>query len=151
MAANTSSNKFDTRKNPMAYTILPSEDDEGKDFVPKPPMSIEKIVAWQHRVLIPFTLFSKLLAFLGPYPTAKSHTKKVENFFPGYPVTMPSAFEERSLHLSFLETPACVFRSAPPTQGKECLSWLNKAEGKKSKIMGRFRHLRHDTNLLNWP
>lgn len=57
MAAKTSSNKFDTGKKPMAYKILPSEDDEGKDLVSESPMSKEKKVAWQHQVLISFTFF----------------------------------------------------------------------------------------------
>ena len=48
MEANTSSNKFDIRKSPMAFTILPSEDDEGMDFVPEPPMSKEKNAFWKH-------------------------------------------------------------------------------------------------------
>ncbi|KAI5439016.1 hypothetical protein KIW84_024670 [Lathyrus oleraceus] len=43
MADNDSSNKFDTGKNPMAYTILPSENDEGRDFVHEPPMAKDRI------------------------------------------------------------------------------------------------------------
>lgn len=78
-------------------------------------MSKEKIIVWQYQVLIPFTLSSRLLAFIGPCPTAKPHTEKVKNFFSGYAIIMPSAFEECSLDLSFMETPACVFRSSPPT------------------------------------
>lgn len=39
MAVNTSSNKFDTGKNPIAYTILPSENDEGRNFVFEPSMA----------------------------------------------------------------------------------------------------------------
>lgn len=93
----------------MAYTIFTSEDDEGRDFIPEPSMSKEKIVAWQHQVLIPFTLSTKVVAFLGPCPTAKTHTENVKNFIPGYPVTMPLVFEERSLDLSFRETHVCVF------------------------------------------
>lgn len=118
----------------MTYTTLPSEDDEVRYFVPKPPIPKEKIVARQHQVLNPFTLSGKLLAFLGPYPTAKTHAKKVKNFFSGYPINMPSTFEERSLDLSFMETHTRVFRSAPPTQSKEYLSWINKVEGIKQKL-----------------
>lgn len=47
MVANTSSNKLDTGKNPMTYTIFPSENDEGRDFVPEPPLTKEKISIWQ--------------------------------------------------------------------------------------------------------
>lgn len=43
---------------------------------------------------------------------------------------MPLVFEERSLDLSFMETPTRVFRSAPLTQSKYYLAWLNKVDGK---------------------
>lgn len=117
----------------MAYMIFPSENDEGRDFVPEPPMAKEKISIWQKQVLIPFTLSSKLLAFLEPYTIAKSQLEKVKNFFPCYLVTTPSGFEEHCLDLSFMETPTRVFQSAPPTQSKEYLAWLNKVESKRQK------------------
>lgn len=47
MEATTSSSKIDTGKNPMAFMILPIEVDEGRDFVPEPPMAKEKISIWQ--------------------------------------------------------------------------------------------------------
>lgn len=64
MTETTSSSKLDTGKNPMTFTILPPECDEGKDFVSEPPMAKEKTSIWMRQVLIPFTLFGKLLAFL---------------------------------------------------------------------------------------
>lgn len=64
MTTNASSNKFDTIKNPMAYTNLPSENDEGRDFIPEPPMAKERNSIWKKQILIPFTLSGKLLAFL---------------------------------------------------------------------------------------
>ncbi|KAI5438479.1 hypothetical protein KIW84_024279 [Lathyrus oleraceus] len=76
MAAATSSSKFDTGKNLIAFTILPSKGDEGRNFVPEPPMTKEKIYIWQKHVLIPFTLSGKFLAFLGPLPTAKTQPGK---------------------------------------------------------------------------
>lgn len=39
MATNTSTNKFEIGKNPMAYTIFPSETEEGRDFIHEPPMA----------------------------------------------------------------------------------------------------------------
>lgn len=151
MVASASYNKFYTRKNLMAYTIFPSENDEGRYLVPKPPMSKERISIWKKYVLIPFSIYGKLMAFLGSYPPAKTHIEKAKNFFLCYLVNMPSAFEERSLDFSFMETLACVFWYAPPTQSKEYLAWLNKVKNKKTKIMGRFRHLWYDTNFSNWP
>lgn len=88
------------------------------DFAPELPLSKDKISNWENRVLIPFSFSGKLLAFLGPYPTANSNAGKVKNFFPGYPITMPSPFEEHALDLSFMDKHARVFRSAPPTQNK---------------------------------
>lgn len=67
---------FVTGKHPMSYTTLPSKNDEGINFVPEPPMAKERISIWKKQILIPFTLFGKLLAFLGPYPTAKTQTEK---------------------------------------------------------------------------
>lgn len=111
--------------------ILPSENDEGRYFVPELPMAKEKISICQKQVLISFTLSGKLLAFLGPYLTSKSQPKNVNNFYSCYPVIVPSVFEERFLDLSFMEKHVCVFRSAPPTQSKEYLVWLNKVEIKR--------------------
>lgn len=133
METNTSSNKFDTGKNPMAYTIFPWENEEG-DFVLEPEIAKERISIWKKKqVLIHFSLSGKLVAFLGPYPNAKTYTEKVKNFFLGYFVTMPSAFEEHSLDLSFMETYVCFFWFSSPTQSKEYLAWINKVEGKKQK------------------
>lgn len=89
--------------------IFPEENDEARKFIPEPPLLKMKISNWVNQVLVPFSLSGKLLAFLGPYPTVKSHSKKVKNFFPGYPVTMPSVFKERTLDLSFMDKPARVF------------------------------------------
>ena len=104
-----SNSKFDTDKNPLAFTIFPEENNEGRDFVPEPPLLKEKISNWMNLVLIPFSLPGKLLALLGPYPIAKSHSGKVKNFFPGFPVIMTSAFEEHALDLSFMDKLARVF------------------------------------------
>lgn len=118
MTAKTPTPKFDTGKNPLTFTILPEENDEGRDFVPKPPMLKEKLSNWANQILIPFYLSSKLLAFLGSYLTTKSHFGKVKKFFPIYPVTMPSVFEEHTLDLSFMDKPTRVFRFAPLTRSK---------------------------------
>lgn len=126
MAAKTPTQKLDNSKNPLPFTIFPEENDEGRDFVPEPPLLKEKISNWANQVLIPFSLSSKLLAFLGSYPTAKSHSGKVKNFFLGYPVTMPSTFKKRAIDLSFMDKPARVFRSSPQTQSKGFVDWLDK-------------------------
>lgn len=102
--------------------IPASEDDNGRDFVLKPLLAKEKITIWAKQLLIHFSLSDKLLAFLGMFLTAKSHPGKVINFFPCYPVAMPSAFKEHSLDLSFMKIPMCVFRSAPPSQNKEYIA-----------------------------
>lgn len=39
MEVTKSSCKLDTGENPMAFTILPSEGDEGRYFIPEPPMA----------------------------------------------------------------------------------------------------------------
>lgn len=46
---------------------------------------------------------------------------------------MPFTFDERSLDLSFMETPTHVFRSTPPAQIEEYIAWLNKVQGKRQK------------------
>lgn len=118
MASKTQTQKIDTSRNPLAFTTLLEENSEGKDFIPEPPLLIEKISNWANQLLIPFSLSGKFLAFLGPYLTAKTHSGKVKNFFPSYPITMPSAFEEHALDLSFMDKLAPVFLSTPPTQSK---------------------------------
>lgn len=123
-----SSSKFDTRKNQMAFIIPQKEDEQRRDFILEPPLSKEKISNWVKQVLIPFSLSNKLFAFLGAYPTTKSQDGKVKNFFPSFPVTMLSAFEERSFHLSFIDKPTGVFRSAPPAPNKEYIAWLDKVQ-----------------------
>lgn len=79
-------------------------------------------------MLIPFSLFDKLFSFLISFPTAKSHPENVKNFFPCYPIVMLSEFEEYSLNLTFMETHTRVFRSAPPSQNKDYITWLDKVQ-----------------------
>lgn len=117
----------------MARIIFPSENDEGRDFISKPSMTKEKISIRKKQAPIPFTLSGNLLAFLRLYPTAKSQPEKVNNFSQCYLITMPSAFKERCLDLSFMETFTRVFQSASPTQSKKYLSRLNKVKSKRQK------------------
>lgn len=64
---------------------------------------------------------------------AKSQPWKVKDLFPCYFVVMPSAFEERSLDLSFTETPMHVFGLAPPSQNKEYITWLDMVQNCRKK------------------
>lgn len=41
MATKTLTPKFNTGKNPLAFTIFPEENDEGRDFIPEPPLLME--------------------------------------------------------------------------------------------------------------
>lgn len=133
MATKTPIPKLDTDKNPLAFTILLEENAEGRDFIPEPPLLKEKISNWPNQVLIPFSLSGKLLKLLSPYPTVKSHSGKVKNFFLGYPITMPSVLEERILDISFMDKPAHVFRSTPLTQSKKYITWLEKVQSQRKK------------------
>lgn len=130
MAANTSSNKFDIGKKPMAYTILPSETEEGRDYVPESPMDKEKISIWKKQVLIRFTLSGKLSAFLGPYPTDKTQPEKVKNFFPCYPVTMPSASNNYLLTYPLWKHLCASFDLRLLPKGKSILLGSIKSRGK---------------------
>lgn len=113
------------------------------------PMAKEKIVICDKQVFAPFSISNKLLAFLGPYPTAKSQLEKVKNFFPCYTVTMPSTIEEHSLNLSFMEILMHVFQFAPLTQNKEYISWLDEVQlkiKKQRENLDIFRWKHHPNN-----
>lgn len=122
-----------TSKNSVAFVILASKEEKGRDFMPEPLLAKEKISVWVKHVLILFSLSDKILAFLGQFPSFKSHPGKVKCFFPCYPITMPYASEERALDLNFMETPMRVFRSAHPPQNKDYLAWLDKVQSKRKE------------------
>lgn len=111
IAASTSTLKVNTGKNPLTFALPESE--EGQSFIPKPPQEKEKNFIWRSQVLIPFSLSYKMLAFLGPYPSPKLHPKKVNELFPYFIPTMPSAFEQHALDLKFTDPFERVFRSSP--------------------------------------
>lgn len=118
METSTLNLKIDTGKNPLIFMISASEGNDRRCFIPEPSTAKEKITIWQKQILIPFSLSNKLLAFLGPFLTAKSQPGKVKDLFSCYPIAMPYMFEEFSLDLIFMETPKRVFRYAPSTQNK---------------------------------
>lgn len=101
--------------------------------MPGPLLDKEKTYVWAKQILILFSLFDKLLEFLGPFLTAKSHPEKVKVLFPCYPITMPYAFEERAIDQNFMETPMRVFRSAPTPQNKGYLAWLDKVQSQRKE------------------
>lgn len=72
----TSPNTIDTSNKSFVVVILKDEESKGLSFIPKPSIEKEKISIWKTQMLFLFVVSDKLLAFLGPYPTPKSHPKK---------------------------------------------------------------------------
>ncbi|KAI5403588.1 hypothetical protein KIW84_050954 [Lathyrus oleraceus] len=61
-------------KNSIAFTIPPDTDEEGKYYIPEPPLSKEKIVIWAKQVHIPLSLSNKLFFSISNYEVERWET-----------------------------------------------------------------------------
>lgn len=85
-------------------------------------------------VLVPFSIYDNIHAFLGPFPNPNVNTKKVREVFPCYYRTKPCVFLNQNYDMSFINASHYTFHSALYTQEKECIQWLDKVESKKAQL-----------------
>lgn len=71
-------NSFNTSGNPIAFQLNVMESTKR---IPQPVFADEAVIKiWQRRMLIPFVIDRKLVAFHGPLPDSKSAPKVVQGF-----------------------------------------------------------------------
>lgn len=101
-------------------------------------MKKEKTLIWASQILTPFSILDKIHAFLGPLPRSSLKSNKLESFFPCLSYCKPSAFEDKSFELGFMEQPHSVLSSShTPTM---ILTLIGRIKWKRRKgIFGKIK------------
>ena len=155
-------NKDDVASNPLLKVTTPIMIGN-QEFVPTPSLRNEQIAIYASQVMIPFTLASDTLGYMGPILNV-SDISKLKRFFPAYHLTRPIASKPRvskksaentrvedetipqentpqegkeqnepSFKLDFVTEVLRPFRSGPSKEDKKYLGWLARIEKAKSK------------------
>ncbi|KAI5411969.1 hypothetical protein KIW84_056871 [Lathyrus oleraceus] len=102
-----------------------------QECVLEPPNYEEKLHIYKSQVIIPYSIFEKTHALMGPMYDPYADRTSIKDFLPSYHRTKPLVSIVGPLNLEYMKTSLRVFRSAPPTKKNEdYILWLNKIGGK---------------------
>jgi len=94
-------------------------------------LDAEKAKIRQSHILILYSVFGTIYAFLGPYPYSKLNPKEVEKAFPRQEDCKPVIFSKYSFYMSFMSQR--IFRLSPSFLHASTYSkWIKKFEAKKA-------------------
>lgn len=128
-----------------------------QSYAPKPDLDAEKAKIQKSHVLIPYSIFGTVYAFLGPYQDPKLKPQEVKEVFSDYGVRKPIIFSEDIPNISFITY--WVFQSSSSNiHSSSFLRWLKKVKLKKvqaCKTLGIFNLIQlsktglgYDENLI---
>lgn len=69
------------------------------NYVPEPPMKEEKAMIWLSQVLVSFSIFGIIHAFLGPFPTVSEKQEQLKKFFPCHHGHKTRLFQDKAYEL----------------------------------------------------
>ena len=113
-------NKYDVSSNPLLKVATPIMIGN-QEFIPTPSLRNEQIAIYTSQVIIPFTLASDTLGYIGPIPNL-SDISKLKIFFPVYHLTRPIASKPRVSKKSAENTRVeneIISQENTPQEGKE--------------------------------
>lgn len=117
---------------PSAATLKSLILKDDRTYIPKPPMQEEKSTVWFSQILIPYSLYGNVHAFMSPLPQPNKKLHNSENFFPNFPTYKPLVLEDATFYISFMRR--SVFRSSPSTNDPSYISWFDRVQQKKGKV-----------------
>lgn len=95
----------------------------------------DKLRIYKSHVIIPYYIYEKIHALMGPMYDPYADITNIRDFFPSYHRTKPIVSVKGPLNLEYRIASLRVFRPAPPTKKHEYyILWLNKIETKKSEF-----------------
>lgn len=104
---------------------------DNRAYVPEPLIEEDKRKILYSQVLIPYSISSRVCAFMGPLPRHIRKPQVLEYFFPISLSRDPLVLVHKPIDLCFMKNR--VFQSSPPTRNPPYTRWLDRVQQKRDK------------------